>query len=258
MKYLVPSTSTFLYRARTALTAVFAGAALSLSAGPGIYSSGHGDIGLAYDQGWEFHIHLGPQAILDGSPVGNPPDGLEFEPEDVIIRVPGPTVLRPAGSQWNPVGNNAGDPIWFLPPTQDPLKPYLGISTEELESSDWLLNDVSLRLEAMSGPGHFSLWTLDSFGQPSFVFSTANGIENSGVYFPILESHAHFTWGFTEPGTYELTFKASGTHRIDGFVTGMETISFEVIPEPGTLALLGFGAVAVAFVCRRNRLARRS
>jgi surface-anchored protein len=254
MKYPTPSASTSLRMVGKCVALAFAGAALSTSAMAATYSAAHGDIELTYDQGWEFHLHLGPQAILDGDPVGNPPDGLEFEPDEVIILVPGPSIPRPAGSQWDLTGNNAGDPVWFLPATQDPAKPFLGLATDELDPGDWLLNDISLRLEAMSGPagGHFSLWNLDSFGQPEFVIASSLGLEVSGAFFPIVGSHAHFNWGFTEPGIYELTFQASGTHRIDGLVSGTETFTFEVVPEPGTFALLGVGAVAVAFGLRRR------
>jgi surface-anchored protein len=117
----------------------------------------------------------------------------------------------------------------------------------------------------MSGPagGNFSMWDSDSFGNPTFYFSTADGISDLDVYHPpVAGSHGHFNWGFTQPGTYELTFQFEGTHNTDGFKTASGTFEFQVstVPEPaqtGLFAALGLLALAASSlskaICRQMR-----
>jgi surface-anchored protein len=64
------------------------------------------------------------------------------------------------------------------------------------------------------------------------------------------EDHAHFGWGFTEEGTYDLTFEISGTHGVDGFKSATATYSFSVIPEPSSALL---GAIGALGLLRRRR-----
>lgn len=228
-------------------------ATLAASRAASIYTADHGDLGIAYEGGaLEPHYHLGPAAIVDGSPVGNAPDGMEFEPDELITFVAGPSVPRPGGAQWNFLGSPSGDPIWFLTQAEDPGKPFFGIASEELTPGDWTV--LSLSLTAMNGPagGHFSLYQTDGFGSPVVQFATSDGISGADSYNLIIGGHAHHNWAFTEPGIYELEFTVSGTHATDGFKTASATYTFGVtkVPEPGTTAL---GLLAAGALLRRRR-----
>jgi surface-anchored protein len=218
-----------------------------------IFSADHGDFGIAYDGGaLDLHYHLGPDAIVDGIPVGNDPDGAEFAPDAILTLVPEPAASRPAGAAWDFLGSPASAPIWFLPQSEDPQKPFFGIGSEELDPADW--SSLSLRLTAMSAPasGNFSLYQTNGFGSPIVQITTANGIDGSDSFNLSIGGHAHHNWAFTAPGRYDLSFTASGIHLTDGPVSGSGTFSFIVIPEPAAASLSL--ATASLLLFRRRRI----
>ncbi len=221
-------------------------------ANAGLWTAEHGDVGLAYEGGdWDLHYHLEEEAVVDGSPVGGGSEGMEFEPDDITVFVPDPSGARPAGAQWDPIGVGAGGAYWFIPEVEDIAKPYVGIGAEEIEAGDFVGDTFSLTLTGFSGPGDFSLWDTDTFGDPTFYMSTADGVSAGDVLNLNAGDHAHYGWGFTATGLYELEFTAAGNHSIDGQVSGTATYKFLVAPEPASLALLGIGGISV--LRRRKR-----
>jgi surface-anchored protein len=210
------------------------------------YTGGHADVGVNYDEGqWEFHFHA------EGADI----DGLhdvhgEFAPDEIVIRVPNHALgLCPAGAQWNFLGVAAGQPLWSLPQhahdhgqddDDDHDMPFLGIGAEELAAGIFVNDQVTLTLAAVVGPGHFSLWQTDSFGDPVVYMSTAD--PDSTV--PLLltaGAHGHFNWGFTAEGVYEITVLAEGRSADGSLTSGLATYTFHVVPEPATLFLLALG-----------------
>lgn len=239
------------------LPAVLVTACLLVPAAPAAvvseYSKGHGDIGIAYEDGaFEPHWHLHSGAVVDGSALGADE---EYEPDALVALVPGPSIARPAGTQWDFLGVAAGEPFWFLPQNEDVNKPYLGIASEELTPADW--TSLTLSLAGMSGPagGHFSLWEIGTFGELTVKFATSDGITGADSFAQIVGSHAHYNWGFTKPGDYELTFRWDGVHSMDGAISAEGTFGFTVVPEPGTYAAV-FGALALggAWLHRRRKM----
>jgi len=217
-----------------------------------LYTAGHGDIGIAYDGGLEPHVHIHDGSIVDGSPVNNPPGGVEFAPDEVLIFVSNPSAARPAGAQWDYIGVSAGSPIWFLPQTEDPAKPWLGIASEELDPLDWT-GPLTLTLNAVAGPagGAFSLYDVDGFGVPTAHMATSDGITGADALSLTAGGHSHFNFSFTQPGLYDVTFTVTGTHAVDGPQSATATYSFGVtVPEPSA-ALLGLAAAGL--LIRRRR-----
>jgi len=222
---------------------------MSASAATPVLTSGHADfIGIGYEGGeFEPHSHV-EGGVVDGTVR---PDE-EFEPGDLIVQVYA-TTIRPASSAWDPTGVPSGQSINLLYETDIAGKPFVGIGAEELDPTAW--TGVTVTLTEMVGPagGQFSLWQTDS-GVPTFFISTLGGISIADAYtFDDLEEddHAHFGWGFTVEGTYELTFKISGTHSVDGFKESLPaTYTFNVIPEPSAALLGAMGALAL--LRRRN------
>lgn len=229
----------------TCVIAVFC--CLLSSAFADVYTSGHGDIAVAYENGQlELHWHISPDGVVDGAPVGNSPDGREFAPGDLMAFVSDPAFARPDGDIWNPIGTGAGEDVWFLPQSGSVAntqgKPFLGLN-EELDDADW--SNLQWSITSLVGPGEFSLWQ-DGFS-PSFKVSSVDGLPD-----PFVSGHDHFNWGFTAPGLYEVGFTYSGDHVTDGFQSDSETFRFLVaVPEPGSLAALGIGALG--FLTRRRR-----
>ncbi|QDV23202.1 choice-of-anchor M domain-containing protein [Aureliella helgolandensis] len=229
-----------------------------------IYISGHSDLGVGFEDG-NLHLHShneDPVGLFGG---GTAPAG-EYDPGDLLIGVPNPSIARPTGSQWDFLSANAGDSVWFLPQSSNPQKPFLGFGTEELNASDgwstpltWTFNSIT----TFSGaPSEFALWQSDSLGNPVVFASTLapTGTDNSWTQNPL--SHDHYNFGFTGEGIYDVSLSISGTNSGAGsiaqglysdtasfrFVTGSE---ISAVPEPSSLLLAGFVAAGGLFHRRR-------
>jgi surface-anchored protein len=122
------------------------------------------------------------------------------------------------------IGATPNQPFWVLPQGQSPGVIYLGIAADNMttgdrnELVDWNPGDprgganvarkwIEVRLIDLRGPsgGHFSLWQTGSGGQVTAYMSTFNGgVDPTDRVHVQAGGHAHFNWGFTQPGLYEL------------------------------------------------------
>lgn len=210
---------------------------------------GHVDIGIGYeDQAFDLHVHQ------------EEPTEQEFAPGEAVFAVGSAAAGVSPGGAFAGFLGPAGAPVWTLPTTENANLPYLGFGTEELTATDWSGN-ITLSLKAVSGPGNFSVWSVNGFGAPEVRMSTANGISADDRLALVPGSHGHFNVGFSAPGDYLVTLEASGTHLVDGLRTSdPATYRFQVIPEPSTWALTvaGGGALALTAIRSRNSRARAS
>lgn len=216
-------------------------------------TSGHVDfIGIGYDAGeFEPHSHAEAGAVVDGTPLT---EDTEYELGELTVQT-STTSLRPANGAWDPTGVGAGQSYWTLPETEIAGQPFVGIGAEELTPGDWT-TPISITLTGASGSGIvaggvFSIAQTNG-GIPTFFMSTLGGISAADAFSMDLneDAHAHFIWGFTEEGTYNLTFEISGTHKDDGIKSASATYTFSVIPEPSSTLLGALGALALL---RRRR-----
>lgn len=127
---------------------------------------------------------------------------------------------------------SAGAPIWILPKTQDPLRPYLGISAED-SSVAVFDNPMRLELVDVQGPGNFTLYDIPtSTPVVNLVFS--NGVVSSthDSVDAMLNSHAHFNWAFSTNGLYRVTFRGVGSPVGTGTnLVGRDvTFAFQLLP----------------------------
>lgn len=216
----------------------------------------HVDIGVADEEGLFLHWHDEDNAA-------------EYAPGEAAAYIH-PTAAQltmPSNSAYSFIGAAPGESIWVLPQTQDPNLLFLGVGAEEADGifETWNPGDsrgantsgawIELSLVSVSGPGHFSVWQNDGFGSPIVYMSTFEGGVGSADKLFIGEGgHAHYNWGFTELGAYEVVFQARAF--IGGEeVTSQGTFVFTSVPEPGSIflgAATGFGALLM----RRRR--RRS
>ncbi len=223
------------------------------------FTAEHGDIlAVGYEGGGlEPHVHI-EGGVVNGSLVA---DG-EYESDEIRTIVPQSTFDyitsvggRPAGAEWDPIGVSASAGFYFLPQANagaggaDALgAPFAGIGTEELDPGDWT-TPITIELLAVSGPGEFSVWQ-DGLS-PNFFMSSVDGIDGSDAITIGAGGHDHFNWGFTAPGYYDITYRFSGTHAVDGAVSADATFGFGVVvPEPSTGAL---AALAGLLFCARRR-----
>lgn len=205
-----------------------------------VYTSGHADLGVAYEDD-ELYVHLHAEgAIINGVFYASG----EFDADAVQIFVPTSTLENRIGNvppilDFDPIGVGAGQPFYKLPQTNleatTENAPFLGIGTEEIESGIFVNDQITLSVVNVSGPGYFSIFQ-DAVPGPNFIVSSFNGLPDSFTYSTGV--HDHFNYGFTAPGVYEVTFEASGELVGGGTVTGSGTYTFVVVvPEVSTMIM---------------------
>lgn len=105
----------------------------------------------------------------------------------------------------------------------------------------------------LAGNADVSLLNFDTLGNPlSPLIDTADLLLTANF---TNWGHVHRNWGFSEYGNYELVFTLEGVGGTYGASasTGSTTLSFEVVPEPATYALIT-GLLALGLICYRRRL----
>lgn len=216
--------------------------------GPSHWTSGHGDIGLAYeDSELELHMHLHEGASLDGATMEA---DTEHHPEDIIVEV-GREAIQVAGAGIaEGTGVAEGAPVWILPTSANPHLPFVGFGTEELDPADWT-GDLSMKLVSISSPsggGQFSVYRPDGLGGAEFLISTAQGGISGEDHVDLpAGGHDHFFIAFSESGLWRVTLEAEGQHGVDGAVsTGPVEIVFEVAPNGGGTITLAEAAYTVS------------
>jgi surface-anchored protein len=171
----------------------------------------HADIAFNYADGaWSAAAHDHDHDLL------HPAD------RALLAARPSARMTRPPGSEWDFLGIGAGQDVWVLPQTQDPSLLFLGansIGTAPGVIAPYLETDprigftapwIRVTLRAVRGPGHFSVWDTTSFGeQRVWMSSFAGGVTGGDAYYMLPGSHAHYNWGFSARGYYEIDLEAS-------------------------------------------------
>jgi surface-anchored protein len=107
----------------------------------------------------------------------------------------------------------AGAPVWILPQTQDPLRPYLGISAEDIPDGVFD-NPMRMELVAVEGPGNFFAYSVSGAGNPPNVkMMFTNGVVSPAhrIAETLIGSHEHNNWAFSTNGLYRVTFRCVGS-----------------------------------------------
>jgi hypothetical protein len=251
------------------LASILAGAILlSHSAHALAWTNGHGDIGagLHEETPGDFelhpHWHLHDGAVVDSVPLVS--DG-EYDAGTVTAIVPASRAATMPNNAALITGTGAafGSTIYTIPQSSEAgTYPWLGLGAEELAATDWAGGTINFSMGPVvspSGSGHFSVYQSSGLGD-TFFFSTADGGSNPGLDLTA-GSHDHFTWAFTEAGTWSVDITVSGDYigavAPTGNYTTTETFSFQVVPEPSSFAALA-GIVALGFAAARRRRSSRA
>jgi surface-anchored protein len=209
-------------RIRLTASAAAAVATVALAAAPAaagtrpvVISQGHVDVlDIAYEEGeLEMSVH--------------DEDG-EHDPDDVLlVALPESRTTVPDDPAYGFLGD-AGDPVWVLPEVADPDLLFPGLSAEEIEAGVFAGDAIRLRLVRVAGPGEVAVFRSDEFGAPEVVFDSGDGLPDRTDL--SVATHVHQSWAFERPGTYRLTFVASGRLAADGARVGSDlvTVAFEV------------------------------
>jgi surface-anchored protein len=173
-------------------------------------------------------LTLGSRAEIDGNlGVRLDPDLMTFNVEEAarttVPNLPSFSFLGAPGSD-----------VWLAPET-NPAGALLwpGFSTEGVPTGFLDGNVVTLRLEAVTGPGTLHVFQNDAFGVPIRRFNST-GTSHREWIIP-RGTHAHANWAFSAAGAYTLTFVASGT--TNGVpVSATQNYSFVVGNLPAAVA----------------------
>lgn len=211
---------------------------LSGSAFCQIIADGHVDIGVLYeDQQLKWRWAPG-DATSEGGSIGDL--GGLYLPEQLSARVPdhsrfdGPTF--PGNANVTGVGTG---PLHYLPSNGNLNNaPFMGWSWDlgttsppQLNLSQWQNSRITVQLMGAQMPpgGHFSMWVGSTIYMSTFnpTITNAPNVPAGSNSF-VLPAHAHFNWGFTKTGVYDITVRASGTHNAHGFKSTDATFRFLV------------------------------
>lgn len=210
---------------------------------------GHVDVGIAFEDGeWDLHIH-------------DETTDTEYEPDEAVLVVRAAALTAvPADERFSFLGA-AGAPLWVLPQVENEQLLFLGLGAEEIEAGVFTGNRVRVTLKQVQGPGHFFLYSTSGVtGAPGVRMNSRDGVSDTADFAEISAGgHQDFNWAFSAPGTYAITFEASGTLVEGGqaVASGPVTYTFQVEPRPGAtgdmanfyvgvdaLPLVRFGAFA--------------
>ena len=209
-------------RTRLAASVVATGAAVALVAAP----AGAGTRPVVIDQG---HVDVLDIAYEGGElEMAVHDDTGEHDPDDVLlVALPGARTSVPDDPAYGFLGD-PGDPVWVLPQVPEPGLLFPGLSAEEIEAGVLAGDVVRLRLVRVAGPGEVAVFRSDELGAPHVVFDSGDGLPDATDL--AVASHVHQSWAFGRPGTYRLTFAASGRLAADGARVRSErvTVVFEV------------------------------
>jgi len=134
---------------------------------------------------------------------------VEYDPAEVLLKaLPAARTTVPADPSYRFLGA-AGAPVSILPEAQNPDLLWPGLSTEELTGGVFQSDSVTLSLESVRGPGAASVFTTDQFGAANVLLDSGDGVPDALAL--ATGGHKHANWGFTKPGTYQLTFTATAT-----------------------------------------------
>jgi surface-anchored protein len=165
------------------------------------------------------------------------------------------------GSKFNVTGAAVGGNLWMLGGSADSAfygTPFVGLSAEHLDSGDWD-GQISFVLASVNfdGSAYGTTGGILSFFSEELdaVWSSQDGFLQQSISLTPGAGHEHGFFFFSQPGIYDMTLTASGTHGIEGAVTGTGTFKFEVVPEPSSVMLAGLGLCVTIGLGLRRRLA---
>lgn len=182
---------------------------------------------------------------------------IQYANDEAVMYVGSPAQLaRPAGTAFDFIGVPAGQPFYLLPQSQDPEVLYLGFAGYGLDNSIDRYNPVTeskgrasgsarwskltldevrhFSADGTPGTGQFSLWQTGTFGQTNVFMSsyndgvanpnssgldTTDGITSDDAIWNLVGGHAHYNFGFSAPGRYEVDVKASAYFGDDNLTT---------------------------------------
>ncbi|MGV3246702.1 choice-of-anchor M domain-containing protein [Rothia sp. 11254D007CT] len=161
-------------------------------------AAGHVDMGPAFVEGsWELMFRDDSTA----EPVWR-------DPADVVLRGNDTAMMPvPDDPRYSFVQAAAGEQVYVIPQTELAGVVWPGWNTQNPQVVERLGRGVTFTLEAVEGPGGFSMYLENgTFGAPEVLWTS----DSTGPQDIFVEPnvHTHANWVFTAPGAYYLTVRA--------------------------------------------------
>jgi surface-anchored protein len=225
---------------------------------------GHIDLTYVYSDGkWEIFLQLDEDKLL---PLEDPVNGVpSLAPGDNVMVAAdhefpnGSRIERAEGAEWDFLGVGPNEPLWFIPQSnwncvwpgmvvRGPFARYFEDDPRINATDDWVafrLRDVRFTGISDEGEyttsedGHFSTWNTSGIRGTTPWMVSSDGIDDRDAFFLSgTLSHAHFTWGFSRRGIYEIDLQATAIDRFTGepIESDMATYHWAVGAYPQWLA----------------------
>ncbi|MGL5930621.1 MAG: choice-of-anchor M domain-containing protein [Dermatophilaceae bacterium] len=162
-------------------------------------TTGHVDVvDIAWEDG-EFELAVHDESVT--------PD-VERDPDDVLlVALRGARTTVPDDPAYRFLGA-AGSTVSILPQAQNPDLLWPGFSAEEIEPGTFVGDTVEARFTKLSGPDGVSVFTEGADGSPQVV---ADSEDSTPDVIPLTAGeHFHANVAFEKPGTYRITYQATG------------------------------------------------
>lgn len=210
---------------------VLAGSACADVVSSVVISDAHVDCNISFDSVNKFS--LGPR---------DADEGIQYSDSRAVLYGSPATIRTRTGNEigdFSFLGVNIGEHYWRLPQIQAVGQLFLGVaaygvSNGELDSYDATVESNGrvtgvgtwsrVRLIGISGPGHFSGWQSGSEGPKVFIASFG-GIQTSDCFWSLASGHAHYNWGFSKTGNYDIQFRILGHENDNAATIGQEISS---------------------------------
>ncbi|HET6298617.1 MAG TPA: choice-of-anchor M domain-containing protein [Kribbella sp.] len=168
-----------------------------------VLDQGHVDvIGIAFEDG-AFNVHVHDEA-----------HGVEYAPSEVqLVAKPASEIAVPDDPAYRFLGA-AGARAWVLPQVQDPELLWPGIGSEEIGPGVFTDEALKVDIVGVTGPAALSIFTTDSFGAPTVLADSGNGLPDR--INTTAGGHLHANWAFEAAGTYQVKVRVSGTLAATG------------------------------------------
>lgn len=187
-------------------------------------SSGHVDMGPRFNNGtFELMIHDDHGT----TPVWRSADDVLYRGSDQAIR------QVPDDERYSFVGAQAGQQVYVIPQTETKGVVWPGWNTQDPKVVSQIPRGVNLTLEAVHGPGQFTLYLENgNFSKPQVLWDSSKpGAQDIWVE---KNTHTHANWVFTQPGAYVLKVRAHAELADGSTVTDTRYLKFAIGDATGT------------------------
>ena len=180
------------------------------------------------------HVDLGPR-IIDGEWILAARDDTAHPPKwrslsDVVLQVHDTGALPvPEGEEYSFIKADTGSSVYVVPQTEIPGVVWLGWNTQSPPVVSTATQGVRLRVHAVSGPGHFSLFLQPgNFAPPQLLADKDALADSPAEIFVEANTHTHANWVFTEPGVYLVDLEATAVDAQGHVLSARDTVRFSV------------------------------